>query len=147
MKKILFFLSTIVIIALNATAQKSAVFVDNNVAVRGYDVVAYFKDNKPVKGKKELSYNWNNAIWHFSNKENLADFKAAPEKFAPQYGGYCAYGTSEGHKAPTQPDAFSIVNGRLYFNYNKEVQIMWLKDTTKLIEKADKNWQDIKDKE
>ncbi|MEP7317530.1 MAG: YHS domain-containing (seleno)protein [Panacibacter sp.] len=147
MKKILFFLSTILIISLNATAQKSAVFVDNNVAIRGYDVVAYFKDNKPVKGKKELSYNWNNAAWYFSNKENLADFKAAPEKFAPQYGGYCAYGTSEGHKAPTQPDAFSIVNGRLYFNYNKDVQIMWLRDTTKLIEKADKNWQDIKDKE
>lgn len=147
MKKILFFLSTILIISLNATAQKSAVFVDNNVAVHGYDVVAYFKDNKPVKGKKELSYNWNNATWYFSNKENLADFKTAPEKFAPQYGGYCAYGTSEGHKAPTQPDAFSIVNGRLYFNYNKDVQIMWLKDATKLIEKADKNWQDIKDKE
>lgn len=147
MKKILFFLSTVLIISVSVSAQKSAVFVTGGIAINGYDAVAYFKESKAVKGISGFSYNWNNATWYFSSKENLANFKTAPEKFAPQYGGYCAYGTSEGHKAPTEADAWTIVNNKLYFNYNKDVKALWLKDTSKLIEKADKNWTDLKDKE
>ncbi len=147
MKKIMFFLTAVLVISVSVSAQKSEVFISNDAAISGYDAVAYFKESKPVKGKVELSYNWNNAIWYFSTKENLNDFKAAPEKFAPQYGGYCAYGTSQGHKAPTEPDAWTIVHNKLYFNYNKDVKAMWLKDTTNLIEKGDKNWPQIKDKE
>ena len=71
-------------------------------------------------------------------------FKSNPAKYAPQYGGYCAYGTSEGHKAPTQPDAWSIVDGKLYLNYNKDVQSDWKKKQSELIEKANRNWPKVK---
>ena len=74
-------------------------------------------------------------------------FKQNPQKYAPQYGGYCAYGTSQAHKAPTETDTWSIVNDKLYFNYNKKVQALWLKDQPALIKKADTNWPEIKDKE
>ena len=147
MKRILFLLSVALCVTGNMFAQKSAVFVSDNAAIHGYDAVAYFKESKPVKGTKEFSLDWNNATWYFSNKENMESFKKAPEKYAPQYGGYCAYGTSEGHKAPTEPDAWAIVNGKLYFNYNKDVQTMWLKDKEERIKTADKKWVDIKDKE
>jgi hypothetical protein len=67
-----------------------------------------------------------------------------PEKYAPQYGGYCAYGTSEGHKAPTQAETWTIVNGKLYFNYNKQVKQMWMKDQAHRIEIADQKWPEVK---
>ncbi len=119
-------------------------FVTSEGAVNGYDVVAYFKDSKPVKGSQQYVYEWNEAAWHFSNENNLNDFKANPEKYAPQYGGYCAYGTADGHKAPTEPDAWTIVNDKLYLNYNKEVQSEWMKDRPDLIKKADINWPEVK---
>ena len=81
------------------------------------------------------------------SQENLEDFTMSPEKYAPQYGGYCAFGTAEGHKAPTQPDAWTIVDGKLYLNYDKGVQSQWLKDTAGFILKADKNWPDVKTQE
>ena len=132
--------------SLISNAQPSAIFFTEEGAIRGYDPVAYFKSADAVKGKKEFSYNYENATWYFSSQENLEIFKANPEKYLPQYGGYCAYGTSDGdgHKAPTQPDAWTVINGKLYFNYNKKVQTLWLKDTTELIRKADVNWPKIK---
>jgi YHS domain-containing protein len=127
-------------------AQSSEIFSTEEGALRGYDPVAYFKTGVAVKGKKEFSLKQNKATWYFSSAENLAAFKSSPNKFTPQYGGYCAYGASdgEGHKAPTQPDAWKIIDGKLYFNYNKNVQSMWLKDTTNLIRRADANWPKIK---
>jgi YHS domain-containing protein len=125
-------------------AQTGEVFTTDEGAIRGYDPVAYFQHGKPVKGKKEYTWVWNSAPWSFATKENLEAFKASPEKYAPQYGGYCAYGTSQGHKAPTQPDAWTIVNGKLYFNYNKSVQATWTKDQQQLIKKADENWPSVK---
>ena len=132
---------------LNLSAQKSEVFEKSGVAVNGYDVVAYFTQSKPVKGDAQFAYSWKGANWQFANKENLASFKANPEKYAPQFGGYCAYGTSQGHKAPTQPEAWTIVNGKLYLNYNNDVKAMWVKDTPGFIKKANENWPKIKDKE
>ena len=127
-------------------AQASQVFSTSDGAIKGYDPVAFFNAAKPVIGLKEYSYDWNGAKWYFSSNDNLNAFKANPEKFAPQYGGYCAYGTSEGHKAPTQTDTWTIVDNKLYFNYNKNVQTEWKKDQKNRIEKADKNWPSIKDK-
>lgn len=124
--------------------QSGEVFTTNDGAIGGYDPVAYFQESKPVKGKKEFSYRWNDATWLFSNAQNLKLFKANPQKFAPQYGGYCAYGTAEGHKAPTEPNAWSVVNGKLYLNYNLEVQNLWKKNQIDLIQKADKNWPEVK---
>lgn len=108
--------------------------------------MAYFSKGKPVKGNDKLVYNWKNANWYFSSQQNLDAFKANPEKFAPQYGGYCAYGLSNGYKAPTAADAWTIENGKLYLNYNTEVRGLWNKERKERIEKADKNWPELKSK-
>ncbi|RYU94030.1 YHS domain-containing protein [Emticicia agri] len=128
-------------------AQKAEVFSNADGAIRGYDAVAYFTESKPVKGKTEFSYEWNKATWYFSNAENLNTFKAAPEKYAPQFGGYCAYGLSEGHKAPTQPDAWTIVDNKLYLNYNTKVKERWNENKEERIRKANDKWVELKDQE
>ena len=130
-----------------AFAQQSPVFAPAGKAIRGYDPVAYFTDSKPVLGDSTLSYTYQGANWYFANATNRDTFKADPDKYAPQYGGYCAYGTSQGHKAPTEADAWTINDGKLYFNYNKKVQTLWNKDRTGNISKADTNWPTIKDKD
>ncbi|HRI20459.1 MAG TPA: YHS domain-containing (seleno)protein [Panacibacter sp.] len=128
-------------------AQKSEVFINKGYAVNGYDVVAYFNKAKSVEGKKTYLYQWHNAYWLFSTKQNLDSFSHNPEKYAPQFGGYCAYGVSEGHKASTEPDAWTIVDGKLYLNYNKDVQQLWKKDIPGKIKKAEENWVKVKDTE
>lgn len=132
-------------LSFSGQAQKSEIYTTKSGAINGYDAVAYFKNDKPVKGNPEFTLKWKNSDWYFSNEENLKAFKAAPEKYAPQYGGYCAYGTSKGYKAPTEPDAFTIVNDKLYLNYNTEVKKTWIKDKEGYIEKADNQWLKIKD--
>lgn len=138
---------TAVLLLFTATvfAQQSPVFAPDNQAIRGYDPVAYFTDSKPVKGKPDLTYTWQDVTWSFASQANLDTFKANPEKYAPQYGGYCAYGLSEGHKAPTDPDAFTIVDDKLYLNYNPKVKTLWSKDRDVRIKTADGNWPKLKD--
>lgn len=147
MKKILLIITAIVFTALSVDAQKSAVFEKSDKAIRGYDPVAYFTVGKPVVGKEEFVYNWNNANWFFSSKQHLDLFKANPAKYAPQYGGYCAYGLSRGYKASTVPEAWTIDNGKLYLNYSISVRNDWDKNRQERIQKADKYWPQIKDKE
>jgi YHS domain-containing protein len=106
--------------------------------------VAFFKEQTPVKGKKEISYSWNGATWYFASQENAKNFKENPEKYAPQYGGYCAYGTADGHKAPTKVDTWTVLENKLYFNYNQDVKKEWNKNQKELIIKADKNWPAVK---
>jgi YHS domain-containing protein len=127
-----------------ANAQSSEVFAPGGTAINGYDAVAFFKESKPVKGSPTYSYQYKDATWLFSSKEDLDAFASAPEKYAPQYGGYCAYGTSQGHKASTEADTWTIVNNKLYFNYNKQVKQMWVKDQAHLIEVADQKWPEVK---
>ena len=129
------------------SAQQSEVFIKDGNAIQGYDPVAYFKESKPVKGNEQFNFKWNDANWIFSSQQNLDSFKLNPEKFAPQYGGYCAYGMSDGHKAPTNPEAWTIVDGKLYLNYNSKVKVYWNKELAKRIEDADKNWPVLKNKE
>lgn len=105
-------------------------------AIRGYDSVAYFTENKPVKGKEEFSTDWNGAKWLFASKENLNLFKANPEKYAPQYGGYCAYGVAVDNLVSIEPDKFTIINGKLYLNYDADVQSTWRKSPDKYISDA-----------
>jgi YHS domain-containing protein len=143
MKRFILF-SLFITVALHGFAQSGEVFTTDNGAINGYDPVAYFKENKPVIGMKEISYSWRGASWYFSTEDNLKLFQTDPDKYVPQYGGYCAYGTAEGHKAPTQPDAWTITNNKLYFNYNKDVQKLWQKDQATFIQKADKNWPTVK---
>ncbi len=123
-----------------ALAQKAPVYSDSSGAIRGYDPVAYFTQGRPVKGSKEFIHRWNGAEWRFASAENRARFAAAPEKYAPQYGGYCAYGVAGGYAVKIEPDAWSIVDGRLYLNYDSSVQRAWKKDVPGFIRKADANW-------
>ncbi|MEO6687420.1 MAG: YHS domain-containing (seleno)protein [Dyadobacter sp.] len=131
----------------NAFAQKSEIFEKDGIAIKGYDVVAFHTDAKATKGIENFTYRWKDTNWLFANQENLDMFKKDPEKYAPQYGGYCAYGTADGHKAPTETDTWTVRDNKLYFNYNKKVQGIWNKDQAGYIEKADKNWVDIRNKE
>ncbi len=96
MKKIVFLSIFLWVVSITATAQKSEIFIKDGYAIRGYDAVAYFSENKPVKGSEQFSFSWNGATWLFSNNENKESFKMNPERYAPQYGGYCAYGLSRG---------------------------------------------------
>ncbi|PPC85759.1 MAG: YHS domain protein [Hyphomicrobium sp.] len=107
-------------------------------AAGGYDVVAYHKDGAPKVGRQEFATEWKNATWRFSSAENLADFKQSPEKYAPQYGGYCAYGLAKGYPAHGDPKHWAIVDGKLYLNYNGDVQTTWNKDHQSYITAADK---------
>ena len=115
----------------------------NGVAIDGYDPVAYVLEQKPVKGSAEFSNVYKDSVFHFKSAANRDAFAAAPEKFAPQYAGYCAFGVSRGYKAATKPDAFTVVDGKLYLNYNAEVKTMWSKDMPGYISKADGQWATV----
>lgn len=112
-------------------------------AIRGYDPVAYFTEGKPVKGSDEFSYDYKGTTWLFASAENKRAFEEKPEKYAPQYGGYCAWAVSQGYTASIDPDAWTIVDGRLYLNYSKSVQETWSQDVTGNIRKADANWPKV----
>jgi len=112
----------------------------NKLAVSGYDTVAYFTEQKPVKGDSRFTFAWAGAEWRFSSAENRDKFVAAPERYAPQYGGYCAWAVSEGGTASADPMRWKIVNGKLYLNYDADVQKKWESNIPGHISKADKNW-------
>lgn len=109
------------------------------VALHGYDVVAYF-DEKAVAGQPEFTAKHEGLTFLFSSKANLDKFVAAPAQYLPQYGGYCAFGMTRGYKAPTDPKAFTIHNGKLYLNYSMKVVEGWKKTIDQNIAKADQNW-------
>ena len=115
------------------------------VAIKGYDPVAYFTEHKPVEGDKAFEYLWQDAKWRFASEANRAAFKAAPQKYAPQYGGYCAWAVSQGYTAGIDPTAWRIVDGKLYLNYSADVQKKWQMDIPGLIKKADANWPKLKE--
>ena len=123
------------------TTLKAPTFADDGGAIRGYDPVAYFTQQMPAKGDSAYSLEYNDAVWYFVNQENLERFRKHPERYAPQYGGYCAYGMSRGYVVSTDPNAWTIVDDRLYLNYSIGVRKTWLKDVPVNIDKADMNWQ------
>jgi YHS domain-containing protein len=112
----------------------------DGLAVRGFDTVAYFAAQSAVEGNPKFEYAWNGAKWLFSSAENLEKFKQNPEAFAPQFGGYCSYAVSHGHTADGDPQAWKIVNGKLYLNYSPEVKQMWEKEQDKFIKDGETNW-------
>ena len=122
-------------------AQQNIYSSTNGIAIKGYDPVAYFLQSKAMEGKEEFTYEWSGSKWKFVSEANLNSFKAAPEKYAPQFGGFCAYGCSENHKSPTDPNAWTIVNNKLYLNYNLKVKEMWIKDTASRIPAAVAYWK------
>jgi len=115
------------------------------LAIKGYDPVAYFTDGKPVMGSREFTVEWENATWRFASSRNRDLFNSDPAKYAPQYGGYCAYAVSQGHTADIDPRRWRIVAGKLYLNYNQTAQDRWSKDIPGHIVAADRNWPKLKD--
>lgn len=110
-------------------------------AIHGYDPVAYFTENNAVKGNENLSFGYNDAIWFFSTEENLDLFKSDPEKYSPQFGGYCAFAVSKGYSADSDPEAFEIIDGKLYLCNDQDVKEEWLKNSESEIQKAEENWR------
>jgi hypothetical protein len=138
MRAILFI--ALISFAAAAAAQKPEIYADRAGAIRGYDPVAYFTESRPIKGSDEHVYEWKGARWRFSSAANRERFAAAPEKYAPQYGGYCAYGVAQNYAVSIDPQAWTIVDGKLYLNYSKSVRESWNKDIPSYIRKADANW-------
>lgn len=118
----------------------------NSSAVGGYDPVAYFTDGKPVEGKSAITHQWKGVTWRFSTEKNRDMFKADPAKYAPQYGGYCAWAVSQGYTAKGDPNHWKIVDGKLYLNYDARVQRDWEKDVPGHIGSANKNWPKVLEK-
>ncbi len=115
----------------------------SNVAVGGYDPVAYFTENKPVKGDSRFAHEYAGTQWHFTSAANRDAFIAEPRRYAPQYGGYCAWAVSEGGTASADPKLWKIVDGKLYLNYDAGVQKKWELDIAGHIRKADQNWPGV----
>jgi len=136
---------TVSLTACTSKSNTAQIFATDEGAIQGYDPVAYFTQSQPVKGSKEFSFTHADQTWYFASAENLEVFKSNPEKYAPQFGGYCAYGMSRGYKAKTDPDAWTIVNGKLYLNYNVDVRNLWNEKQSEFIDKASTNWPTVKD--
>lgn len=118
---------------------------DAGLAVSGYDAVSYFTNGKPVKGSADHVVRWHGAEWRFASAENKAAFVDRPEKFAPAYGGYCAWGVAaKSGLFPADPARWKIEGGRLFLNFNGEVQRAWLEDVEGFIEKGDRVWPELK---
>jgi hypothetical protein len=131
-----------------AIAAKDPVYTSlfSNLAVSGYDPVAYFTMGRPVEGDPAHEFTWNGARWRFTSPEHLAMFEAEPERYAPHYGGYCAWAVSQGYTASADPEAWRIVNGQLYLNYDLEVQKTWEQDIQGNIAKAEGHWPSVLEK-
>jgi YHS domain-containing protein len=123
-----------------ARAQTAPVYAEDGVAIDGTDPVAYFTEGRPVPGAAQHALMWRGAEWRFASDANRAAFEADPERFAPQYGGWCAWAVAEGYTAETVPEAWAIVDGRLYLNYSRRIQRRWERDVPGNISRADTNW-------
>jgi YHS domain-containing protein len=127
-----------------AIAQPNVQYYENEgLAIGGTDPVAYFTAGKPEAGTAEYEYQWQGVTWRFASAENRDLFTQTPEKYAPQYGGFCAWAVSKGSTAPSDPQAWSIVNDKLYLNLNQSVQEKWKQDAEANIAKADANWPGV----
>lgn len=124
-------------------AAKKPVFADGGPAINGYDPVAYFTQSKPVEGSAEFTSQFEGATWQFSSAANRDLFVSDPAKYAPQYGGYCAYAVSKGYTASTSPNAWTIHEDKLYLNFNRAVRAIWSTDVPGNIVKGDANWPKV----
>lgn len=116
------------------------------VAIKGFDPVAYFTDSKPTEGSSKFTFSYKGATYHFANASNRETFKANPEKFAPQYGGFCAMGVALSKKLDGDPQAWRVVDNKLYLNLNKDVQKKWVEDVPGNLKKAETEWPQVRNK-
>jgi hypothetical protein len=132
-----------VLVAQTADAAEPAVFAPDGIAINGYDAVAYFTEGAPVRGASGFTHDWNGATWRFATLANRDAFAADPEAFAPQYGGYCAYAVANGYTARTDPDAFTVHDGKLYLNFSRRIRSRWERDIPGHVQKGDANWPGV----
>ncbi|NJM56956.1 MAG: YHS domain-containing protein [Synechococcales cyanobacterium RU_4_20] len=121
-------------------------YAKDGIAIGGADSVAYFSDSAYVPGSSEFTHDWNGVTWQFSSAKNRDSFAATPEAYAPQYGGFCAWAVSQGYTAEIDPTAWKIVDGKLYLNYDANIQKKWSKDIPGNITKANQNWPGVLNK-
>ncbi len=121
-------------------ALSAAVNAPGGLAVQGFDVVAYFTQNAAVNGSPDIAIQHDGATWRFASVQNRDTFLADPGKYAPQYGGFCAYAVANGYTAKIDPQAFTVVDGALYLNFSKSVRTRWERDIPGHISKANANW-------
>jgi hypothetical protein len=117
------------------------------LAIGGYDAVAYFTDARPVPGRGEIEYVWHNARWRFASAAHREMFVHDPERYAPQYDGYCAMGAARGqeaHKDTVDPQAWAIVDGKLYLTHGPEALAKWRQNPAENIKNADRDWPNVK---
>lgn len=127
-------------IRVDAQAVNAPLNAPRGLAVHGYDVVAYFTDGRPVRGTTAFVHRWRDAEWRFASAAHRDAFAADPERYAPQYGGFCAYGVAEGAQVDVDPTAWRIVDGKLYLNIDHSVQRRWQQDIPGYIRRANENW-------
>ena len=116
----------------------------DGVAIDGYDPVAYFVEGQPRRGSSEIAMSWGGATWHFSDSDHRDAFAADPARYAPAYGGYCAWAASRGKIAPVDPRAWHIENGRLFLNYNTRVNRRFAENASDCIAAGDKSWPEVR---
>lgn len=128
----------------NEQALAGEYFERHGAAIDGYDPVAYFTDLKPVKGLPDFQASYQGSTFYFVSAAHRDTFTGDPGKFAPQYGGYCAFGMAKGYKAAIDPAAFTVVGDKLYLNYNGTVRALWVLDIQGYVKKADQNWPEVR---
>jgi YHS domain-containing protein len=125
---------------LAARPRAEAINLQGGAAIQGFDPVAYFTRSAPTRGNPAITASWRGAEWRFASEANRAAFLAEPERYAPAFGGFCAYAVSEGYTASIDPRAWRIEGGRLYLNYSARIQRSWEQDIPGRIARADANW-------
>ena len=131
------------LIAFPLTAQQY--FADSRgVALRGYDVVSYHENGKAVQGSAQFQQRWGGVVWYFSSDEHATLFANNPEQYAPEYGGYCAYAVANNSLAPVDPEAFSVIDDKLYLNYSRSVQRRWSRSREEYIRVGNRNWPSLR---
>ena len=134
---------TVLLMSRPAMATTPRTFAENSLAIRGADPVAYFMQGRPTIGLAENAVEWYGATWRFASDENMEIFMGNPHAYAPQYGGYCAFAMSKGSIATTVPEAWTIVDGKLYLNYSVNVRSVWSEDIPGNITLANGHWPNI----
>jgi len=127
------------------SAAQARIYSESGVAVRGTDVVAYATEGRPLRGSAAHQLEWRGAKWRFASAAHRNRFAADPDRFAPAYGGFCAWAVSRGYTASTDPQAWRIVEGRLYLNYSLEIRRRWSQDIPGNIALADANWPRLRE--
>ncbi len=127
----------------SAMAATPEIYAEDGIAIDGTDAVAYFTEGAPIAGDEAITFDYMGATWRFASEENRDMFAADPTAYAPQYGGYCAFAVSKGATAPTAPDAWTIVDDKLYLNFSTSVRERWRQDIPGNIAAADANWPGV----